>query len=397
MSYLSENNESHVALSACDCYDTKLLESILREHFEELGITSEVFAGKRVAIKPNLIMKKPPEYAATTSPELLDALLKILDECACESVTIAESSGGPYTTQSLEASYKVCGLAEVVRTHNAVLNYDTSFRELDAPSGRIVKKLDIISPICDADIVISLPRLKTHSLTGMSGAVKNYFGVVPGLEKFELHARFPDYNDFSAMLVDLCTLIHERAYTINILDAVIGMEGNGPTGGKPRKIGCILTSRSAFKLDAIARELINAGDVLTVNEANRRGLAPSSASEVNVLGDDYKHFIVRDFKRPDSRKHGTIAMLQTFSGGIIGEYFRPRPIVGNDCVGCGECERSCPKKAITMCGKDGKRRPRIDLESCIRCFCCQELCPRHTIKVKKRGVVALINRAKKER
>lgn len=397
MSHFPENNESHVALSACDCYDIKLLESILREHFEMLGITSEVFAGKRVAIKPNLIMKKPPEYAATTSPELLDALLNILDECDCASVTIAESSGGPYTAQSLEASYRICKLADVVSAHKAVLNFDTSFRETEVPNGRIVKKFDIISPICDADVVINLPRLKTHSLTGMSGAVKNYFGTVPGLEKFELHARFPDYNDFSSMLVDLCTLIHERAYTINILDAVVGMEGNGPTGGKPRKIGCILTSRSAFKLDTIARELINAGDVLTVNEAHSRGLAPTDASEVYVVGDDYERFVLRDFKRPDSRKHGKIAVLQTFSGGIIGEYFRPRPVVGNDCVGCGECERSCPKKAITMREKGGKRRPQIDLDSCIRCFCCQELCPRHTIKVKKRGVVALINRAKKEK
>ena len=394
-----QNNISTMpaAISAADIYDTEKITNILKAHFDIIGVSKETFEGKRVVIKPNLIMKKAPEYAATTSPEILDAVLNILDTCGCKSVTIAESSGGPYTKQSLDAAYNVCKIKETVQKHNAELNYDTSYTEVNFPDGKLVKSFNIITPICGADVIINLPRLKTHSLTGMSGAVKNYFGVIPGLQKFELHARFPDYNDFSAMLVDLCSLMFERAETINILDAIVGMEGNGPTGGTPRKIGCIISSKSAFAIDSIARELICAGDVLTVKEANKRGLASENADEINLVGDDYKNFIVKDFKRPDSRAHSSIAFLQTFSGGAIGEFFRPRPVIGNKCIGCGECERSCPKKTITVIETKKGRVASIDLHNCIRCFCCQELCPIHAIVVKKNGLVALINRTKKQK
>ena len=394
-----QNNISTMpaAISAADIYDTEKITNILKAHFDIIGVSKETFEGKRVVIKPNLIMKKAPEYAATTSPEILDAVLNILDTCGCKSGTIAESSGGPYTKQSLDSAYNVCKIKEIVQKHNAELNYDTSYSEVNFPGGKLVKSFNIITPICGADVIINLPRLKTHSLTGMSGAVKNYFGVIPGLQKFELHARFPDYNDFSAMLVDLCSLMFNRAETINILDAIVGMEGNGPTGGTPRKIGCIISSKSAFAIDSIARELICAGDVLTVKEANKRGLASENADEINLVGDDYKNFIVKDFKRPESRAHSSIAFLQTFSGGAIGEFFRPRPVIGNKCIGCGECERSCPKKTITVIETKKGRVASIDLHNCIRCFCCQELCPIHAIVVKKNGLVALINRTKKQK
>ena len=386
-----------VAINAISDYNTEKLEQIIKSHFDTIGITPDTLKNIKIAVKPNLIMKKSPEYAATTSPEILDALLTVLEAYTPASVTIAESSGGPYTKQSLEAAYTVCKLKDVALKHGAILNYDTSYTELEYPEGKIVKSFNVITPIAEADVIINLPRLKTHSLTGMSAAVKNYFGVVPGLEKFEFHARFPDYNDFASMLVDLNLLLCKRAEIINILDAIVGMEGNGPTGGTPRKIGCLLTSRSAFAIDSIAKELICAGDVLSVKEAAARNLAPESADEVNAVGDDYKSFIVRDFKRPDSRKHGLVGFLQTFSGGRIGEFFRPRPVIGDKCVGCGECVRSCPKNTIKLV--DGKRGKiaSIDLEKCIRCFCCQELCPIHTIEVKRRGIVSFVNRAKRKK
>ncbi|MBO7148944.1 MAG: DUF362 domain-containing protein [Clostridia bacterium] len=385
-----------VAVSYISEYDTEKITEILKTQFGNLGITGESFENKRVVIKPNLIMKKSPEYAATSSPEILDALLDILDGYSPASVVIAESSGGPYTKQSLEAAYNVCGIKSVTDKHNATLNFDTTYKVVDFSDGKTVKRFNIISPIADADVVISLPRLKTHSLTGMSGAVKNYFGVIPGLEKFELHARFPDYNDFSSMLVDLATLVATRAETINILDAIVGMEGNGPTGGSPRRIGAILTSRSAFAIDSIAKELICAHGVLSVKEADARGLASADADKISVIGDDYKSLIVRDFKQPDSKKRGLVGFLQTFSGGAIGEYFRPRPVIGKSCIGCGECVRSCPKETISLVSEKNKRIASIKLDNCIRCFCCQELCPIHAIEVKRRGIISFINRAKRD-
>ncbi len=385
-----------VALNAVNEYDKDVIVKVLKEQFDAIGIDENTFRGKKVAIKPNLIMKKGPEYAATTSPVILDALLAILDGYDTESVTIAESSGGPYTEGSLEAAYRVCKIKDACKNHKATLNFDTSFKELECKNAKLVKSFNVLTPIVNADIIINLPRLKTHSLTGMSAAVKNYFGVVPGLQKFEMHARFPDYNDFSSMLCDLASLMCEKT-TVNILDAVVGMEGNGPTGGKPRAIGCILTSLNPFNLDVIARELICAGEVLSVKEGINRGYSQSVPDEIKVIGDDYKAFIVKDFVKPDSKKHGSIFMLTTFGGGKLGKLFSPRPVVTKSCVGCGECERSCPKKTITIKTKrNGKKFASIALDNCIKCFCCQELCPIHAIAVKKNSLVALVNRSKKE-
>ncbi len=387
-----------VAISAAGSYNTEEIIQIIEKHFEIIGVDTETFKNKKVVIKPNLIMKKAPEYAATTSPEILDGVLTYLDKCDCENVTIAESSGGPYTKQSLEAAYNVCGIKAVAEKHKVDLNYDTSYTELANPEGKIVKSFNVITPVANADIIINLPRLKSHSLTGMSAAAKNYFGVVPGLQKFEFHARFPDYNDFSAMLVDLASCMMKNALTVNILDAIVGMEGNGPTGGTPRKIGCILTSTNPFAIDTVARELISAGEVLTVKESAERGFTSLDADEINLAGDDYKNFIVKDFKQPDSRRRRAAGVLTFFSSGKIGEFFRPRPVISKRCIGCGECERSCPKTTISMKQtKGGKRVADINLDKCIRCFCCQELCPIHAIDVKKNGLVAIVNMSKKNK
>lgn len=390
------NMNYKVAINALDDYDKEKLTVILREQFHALGFDGDFFAGKKIAIKPNLIMKKGPEYAATTSPIILDALLEILDGINCASVTVAESSGGPYTHASLEAAYKVCGIAQACKNHKVQLNYDTSYVELPYERARLVKSFNIITPIANADVIINLPRLKTHSLTGMSGAVKNYFGVIPGLQKFEMHARFPDYNDFSSMLCDLASLMCEKE-TVNILDAIVGMEGNGPTGGSPRKIGCIITSQSPFNIDVIAKELICAKEVLSVSEAAARSLSPKSPEEIEIIGDDYKRFIIKDFKKPDSKKRGLVAMLNTFGGGKFGKFFSPRPTVTKYCVGCGACVRSCPKHTIELKeASKGKKTAVINLDNCIKCFCCQELCPEHAIAVKKSGIVSFINRTKKK-
>ena len=385
-----------VAINAADDYDLKKLTGIISGQFDMLGIGNGFFSGKNVVIKPNLVMKKSPEHAITTSPVILDAVLCILDKCGCRSVTIAESSGGPYTKQSLEAAYNVCRIREIADKHGASLNYDTSYREIEFPEGKTVKSFNIITPIAEADTVINLPRLKTHSLTGMSGAVKNFFGVIPGLQKFEMHARFPDYIDFASMLNDLAEFVAKRTPTVNILDAIVGMEGNGPTGGTPRKIGCILTSLNPFAADRIANEIISAGEVLYVKESVKRGFAAADISDMNILGDDYRKFAIDDFKRPDSKPRGTIAFLQNFIGGRIGAFFSPHPHISSRCIGCGECERSCPKKTISIKKIKGEKCvAHINFDNCIRCFCCQELCPMKAIDIKTNSIISFINRARK--
>ena len=388
--------ELPVSVKSADNYDVDSLCKIIREQFEHIGLSKSDFEGKKVAIKPNLIIKKSPEYAATTRPEILEAVIRIISTYNCKDIVIAESAGGPYTEESLRATYSVCKIKEVAEKCGVKLNYDTSYTEINSKDARLVKKFNVLTPIDEAEVIVNLPKIKTHALTGMSGSVKNYFGVIPGLQKFEMHARFPDYSEFASMLNDLAYTLASEKLTVNILDAIVGMEGNGPTGGSPRQIGCLLTSLNPFNIDRVAKEIIGVKEVLYVEESIKRGYTFASADDVSVIGDDYKKFCITDYKMPDSKPRGLALMLRKCSGGKLGQFFSPRPVISNRCVGCGECERSCPKHTIDMVEHKGKKIASIKLDNCIRCFCCQELCPLRAIDIKNNSLVSFVNRTKKK-
>ncbi|MBQ7300914.1 MAG: DUF362 domain-containing protein [Clostridia bacterium] len=393
-SAVSFDPRTPVAVVPCDAYEPTVLRREIPVIMETLGITPAFFAGKRVAVKPNLVMKKPAEYAATTHPAVLDALLSYLDGCACADVVIAESMGGPYTEAALRGVYAACGIADAVSGHRARLNTDVSSRPMSAPDGAICKSFDIITPIADADVIINLCKLKSHSLTRMSGAIKNTFGCIPGLTKFEFHARFSDYADFNRMLVDLSEMLHTQKACIDLCDAIVGMEGNGPTGGIPRKLGCLLASRNPFCLDTVASAILACeGEVPMIGEAVLRGYAPAHADAVNIT-DDYRPLIAADFRAPDTaqRSRNALHWLPKVFGGKLFEWFSPRPVIRTStCVGCGECERSCPVHTIEMIrDKQGKKKAKIHPDKCIRCFCCQELCPIHSVDIRKNGLLNLL-------
>ncbi len=387
---------SPVALDRCESYDVDALERVIRAQLDRLGVGG-MFDGKRVVVKPNLVMKKSAEAAATTHPAVLEAMLRILKERAAE-VLIAESPGGLYTEQSLRSVYRGCGLAEVAERMEVPLNYNTDYREIEAPNGRTSKMFNIIAPILDADVIVSLAKLKSHSLTGYSGAVKNYFGVIPGVQKFEMHARFPDYNDFGSMLIVLCERITSMKPTFNVLDGVMAMEGNGPTGGDPRKMNCMLSGLSPFTVDIAGSSLIKAEGIIMLEEAKKRGLCPMSVDEVQVLSSEtLADFAVDDFKKPDTaqsvlRGGSMLRLLPKLFGGRLNNWLQPKPLVNTDtCVGCGECVRSCPRHTIELVtNKSGKKQALIRDKDCIKCYCCQELCPFKAVKIKKNPIIKLI-------
>ena len=383
-----------VALDRCTGYDVDALARILRAQLERLG-AADMFNGKRVAVKVNLVMKKGPEAAATTHPAVLEAMLRILSERAAE-VVIAESPGGPYTAQSLQAHYRVCGIAEAAARGGAKLNLSTDFREVHAPEAAASKFFNVISPILDADVIVNLAKLKSHSLTGYSGAVKNFFGVIPGVQKFEMHARFPDYGDFGAMLCDLCQCVAEMKPTFHVLDGILAMEGNGPTGGEPRRLDCILSGVNPYNVDIAGTSLIDVSGVIMLEEAKRRGLCVSDAAALTVNGTEtLADFAVTDFKKPETARRGLhgssmFKILPKLFGGRLNAWLQPKPAIGKNCVGCGECVRSCPRHTISLADKNGRKYAVIDRSACIRCWCCQELCPAKAVKIRKNPIIRLI-------
>ena len=385
------NFSNQVAVYACDSYEEARLAQIIRTQMDTFGYDEAFFAGKKVVIKPNLVMKKTPDAAATTNPVILSALLTVLSERGCRPL-VAESPGGLFNKQRLEGIYRVCGITPVAEKHGVPLNYETEAINVPFPEGKTVKSFHILKSVAEADVLIDLCVLKSHGLTKMSAAVKNFFGTIPGIEKFEMHATFPDYKDFSSMICDLCEMYCRTKTVIAITDAVIGMEGNGPTAGTPRKIGAVLMSANPFASDIVGETLLGfAGTVPIVREGVSRGLAPEDISGIELIGDDIRPLMISDFKEPDSAQNRAPSLLTKFSSGKIGRFFMPRPIaMPEKCKGCGECVASCPQHTIELSAKNGKKIARIRHADCIRCYCCQELCPFEAIRIKKNFLIRII-------
>lgn len=366
-----------VSIVKCKSYD-KCREGIDAALALIGGIKRFVHDGDRVVIKPNLVSRKRPGGAVTTHPGFVRAVINAVEE-AGGSVTIAESPGGPYNAAMLRGIYRACGMDKAIEGTNAKLNFDTGFTEVSHHSGRTIKNMPIIDPVLDADVLINLPKLKTHAMTSYTGAVKNLFGAIPGTHKAELHFRLDDRDAFCSMLVDLCERVKP---TLNIMDAIIGMEGDGPTSGSDRFAGLVMASESAYELDLAASAVIGYApdEVPTVREAAERGYTPKSVEALDIRGERIEDVYV-DFKKPKS--HFNLLKLIDLPpalNALLINKLASRPIIKYDeCIACGECARCCPPKAIGM--ESGK--PVIDKSKCIRCFCCQELCPKSAVKIKR--------------
>lgn len=370
--------DKRVSIVKCDSY-AETAEKVHKALELLGGIEAFVKPGDKVVIKPNYVSRKNPADAATTHPEFLRAVI-VEAENAGGSVVVAESPGGPYSRAMLGMVYSGCGADEAVKGTGASLNYDTDFREKEFPAGHTVKKFTVIDPILEADVIISLPKLKTHSMTSYTGAVKNMFGVIPGTHKAEMHFRLNERAAFCSMLVDLCECVTPH---LSIMDGVWAMEGNGPTAGENRKAGLIIAAKNPFALDLAASSIIGYAphEVDTVLFSAQRGLCPESAAELTVLGERLEDVMMPDFKKPES--HFDLLKLLPVPSAMrawLTEKLSARPKIDYDmCVGCGECARCCPPKAIDM----KEHRPHIRREACIKCFCCQELCPKKAVKIER--------------
>ena len=387
------NLQNTVSVRAIDIYDEARITDILRDQMTSLGYDDAFFHGKKVVIKPNLVMKKSPDAAATTHPTVLSALLTVLKEKGV-SPLIAESPGGIYNRQRLEGIYRTCGIAEVAERHGVTLNYDTDAVYVPFPEGKSVKTFHVIRPIAEADVVIDLCKLKSHGLTKMSAAIKNFFGVIPGIEKFEMHATFPEYKEFGSMICDLCQMLCKEKDIIAITDAIIGMEGDGPTAGTPRRIGALIMSGNPFASDIVGETILGfEKTVPIVREAVSRGLCPEDISGVNLIGDDIRPLLISDFVEPETAENRATSALSFFSTGKWGRFFMPRPkAIPEKCRGCGECVASCPQHTIELVSHHGKKIAKVRHADCIRCYCCQELCPFAAIQIKKNIIIKLVSR-----
>ena len=367
-----------VVLKYCPDY-TANVEEALQTGLEEWGgMPAFVKPGQRVLLKVNLLMKKRPEEAVTTHPSVVEAVVRLVQAAGGVPV-IGDSPGGPYTMHALHAIYARSGLQEVAERTGALLNEDVGQTVVAHPQGKILKSLTVTKSVTDADVVITLSKLKTHGMMTFTGAVKVLFGVIPGLLKAEYHFRMPEIMDFARLLLDIAEWVKP---SLSIMDGVIGMEGNGPSAGRPRNIGALLVSTDPFALDVVAADLVGLKPekVPTILAARERGLV-SRLGEIELKGDDRSLWRIKDFSLPKSVSVNFLDMvpLPVSVRNFVLDRLRPHPLFQHEqCVGCRDCVNSCPPQALSM---NAQGRPVVDLDACIRCFCCQELCPRQAVEI----------------
>lgn len=394
MSSIYYNKEDRVSVVPMSEYSINTAREALERVLAPIGGLDFVKEGECVVIKANLVSAMKPEESATTHPTLLCALCDMLRERGAR-VIVGDSPGGLYNAAYVGRVYTVSGVREV-EEHGATLNDDYSQKEASFESAVVLHNFTYTGYLDKADHIINFCKIKSHGMMGMSCAAKNMFGVVPGVIKPEYHFRFPEYEQFADMIVDLDEYFHP---VLSIADGVVGMEGNGPTAGTPRAIGCVIASHSPHNLDMIAARILgfDREELPMLEAAYRRGLVPASADEVTLVG-EIDGLILEDFERVVERrslkfagdgKSGIARLFSSFASSIL----TTRPKLKRDmCVGCGICRDICPAKAIEI--KD--RKAVINRKECIRCFCCQEFCPKSAMKVYRTPIAKLFHSEKKK-
>jgi uncharacterized protein (DUF362 family)/NAD-dependent dihydropyrimidine dehydrogenase PreA subunit len=287
----------------------------------------------------------------------------------------------------LRKNYVAAGYDAISKELGIPLNYDTGYCEVHAPDGKMVKRFSIIKPVLDVDAIVVVSKAKTHSLTYLSGAAKNLFGVIPGFEKPLYHAKMPEREDFCAMIVDLNEVVKPK---LQVMDAVIAMEGDGPHTGNPRKIGAIMASEDYTAIDVLMARLMSFDPIQidTIKAAVERGFIREDFSDIATLGDDPSSLVIQDFKHPStysgsegkSVKQNLVRKIVYGTYFAIGRHYPPWPKIETDiCVSCLKCVRSCPKQIISVVN----RKPKIRYKNCIRCYCCHEMCDSHAISLER--------------
>jgi len=372
--------KSSVSIVKCKDYDEEGVLRSLRQGIDLIGgIQAFVERGNRVLLKPNLLFGKSPEKAVTTHPSILKGMIQIVREAGG-----VPSIGDSPSVGSLTWTAERAGIKAVADEMKCPL---VEFNRPVLPpkgGGKTFKQVEVDQAVLEADVIINLPKFKTHSLTLLTLGIKNLFGCIPGPKKPLWHLKAgEDQKTFAKILVDIYRVIRP---SLTLLDGIVGMEGNGPNSGSPIPIGLILASGDSLSLDQIVCDLlgISRETLLTNRVAFEQGIGKDS---IDVLGERLEDLKISNFQFPALSQPNW--RLPGFLSKALKNALTSKPVIDEEtCESCDRCAEICPPKALARRGKDLV----FDYGQCVRCLCCLEVCPEGAISIRQGWALRLTGR-----
>ena len=326
-------------------------------------------SGKRVLIKPNVLRASEASEGIVTHPAVLQAVVEKVESMRPAAIVVGDNPG-LFSYGANEASFQQTGLMAAAKGYYQNIGNDSLQVKFNP---EFMSTVSLSRIVLDADIIISLPKFKTHGLTVITGAIKNSYGFLPGAQKAKLHQAAGSPERFHELVVEVFRL---RVPDFFLMDAVVGMEGNGPASPDLREVGLILASDNGVALDAVMATMMGCEPALLrfLRQARGMGLGDYDLNQIEVIGELKK---LPDFKLPPL---GGEAILQNETiQSMLCQKALLRPQADPElCSGCGTCVDQCPVSALSMNGD----LPQVDADTCITCFCCQEICPEKAMALK---------------
>lgn len=372
-----------VVVIKCTDYAEQNIRSSIKRIFELLNLSGSIKPHQKILLKPNLLTNLPPERGVTTHPSLIRAVAEQVKGLGAIPF-LGDSPGG--TGLNYETVLRTTGMKGI---GIPVVSFEgKGMRKFSNPGGKI-DPIYISNVVLDFDMIINIPKLKTHELTLMTCGIKNMFGCVPGFHKVRYHMEAPNPDDFSESLVDLFERI---VPAVTVIDAVVAMEGQGPTNGKLRPLGLIIASKDTVAADAVCSKIMGFDnlEITMTRIAHERHLGEGMPGHIELAGDQLD--TVRKFERPS----GAASLINRIPRSIlclirpITDMIMVRPeIIKRKCVKCMACVNACPVKAID------EKSFNINKTKCIMCFCCRELCKYGAVKLKESTLWKISNQLMK--
>ena len=369
------DKKSRVSIVGCGDYDPKKLRESIQKSLDLIGGLGTVMRkGDNVLLKPNMMAGKAPEFAINTHPLFVGALFEVIRDFGAKAV-IAESPGGAiFGTKRV---WKNSGMEDVAKKIGApILKLETCGNVKFNPKFS-KKEFYISKPVLDADVVVSVPKFKVHGTMLLTGAIKNLLGTIPGIHKIDFHKEAPKPDEFGDALSDIFAAVKPK---LAVMDAIVGMEGNGPTFGNPRQVGFVLAGNDCVAMDAVVAQMMGIPplDVYATKHAARKGLGVADLKKIEISGVSLEQAKIKGWKL-DFTSNSVVKKIPRVLLKLYGAGFKADMIASEKkCKACGECVKGCPTQARFL----DNNLSKADSKKCVRCLQCFEICKTRAIRPK---------------